>query len=125
MDGLDGVLEHLSDRHADGSRPEFVEAIERGLDAILSHFAGVAVVRDGRAQIILHRTPGDVRLLLAPTVSASDCTALRERLARDDRRLSLASELLGLVVGLPRGRLRTLGSRARRIVELGQQLAAA
>lgn len=125
MHGLEDILDHLGDEpDDDGSRPAFVAAIERALAALTGYFDGMAVVRDGRLQLILQRAPHGNLLLVAGTATAADHAVLREKMARDDHTLAIVGELLGLTLGIPRGRLRTLPDRARRIVELGERLAA-
>ena len=61
---------------------------------------------------------------IAADATPADLAAVRAGMARADRRLAAASELLGLALALPRGRLRTLGERTRRIVALGEELLA-
>lgn len=121
---LDELLERLADEpEAAGSRPGVVVAIEQALAALVGCFESVAVVRGGRLQLILHRRPGEVRLLVAPSANAADRALLRRRLDHDRRLLGLVGELLALALALPRGRWWSLGERARRIVALGAELA--
>ena len=126
MDTLEDLLDLVADEPDEGgSRPPFIVAIERALAALTGYFEGMAVVRDGHLQLILQRAPSGNRVLIAETATAADHAALRERMARDDHTLAIVGELLGLVLGVPRGRLRGLPERTRRIVELGEQLAVA
>lgn len=121
---LEELLDRVEDED-DDSRPAVVGSIARAFKELTGCFESVAVVRGGRVQLILHRRPGEVRLLIAASANEADRAVLCRRMDRDRRILALAGEVLALALALPRGRWRALGERARRIVELGAELAAA
>lgn len=125
MTDLDELLDRLREALPfDGRRNDVLDAIDRALAALLGRFEDLAVVRGGRLQVALLRTPGSAHLLIAEGASSSDRAALRARLQRDNRTLAIVAELLGLALGLPGSRPRALARRAGRIVELGAELAA-
>lgn len=125
MSRLEDLLDRLDDeRGADDPRLDAVAAIERALGVLVGHFGGLALVRGERPRVIVRPRPGGADVLIADDATPADLAAVRAGMARADRRLAVASELLGLALALPRGRLRALGERARRIVALGEELLA-
>lgn len=80
---------------------EIAEHVRASLQTLVRHFDGLAVVRDGRVQIVLKRDPTEIRLLVADTASAADREALARGLRDGDRALARAGELLGLVLAHP------------------------
>lgn len=124
MPELDDLLERLERFTRDDARGDLAAAIERAASALAGGFEDLAVVRDRRIQLVLLRRPGGARMLVAETANASDRARLLERMRRDDRVMAIAAEILGTALVIP-GEPRMLVQRTRRIVELGQQLAAA
>lgn len=104
MRGLSG-LPDLLDRLDAPDPPERLAAIADelrwSLQTLVHAFDGLAVVRDGRVQLIFKNDPGGARLLIADTATANDRATLLTGLQRHDRALAAASELLGHALGLP------------------------
>ncbi|MEZ4384709.1 MAG: hypothetical protein R3A79_25495 [Nannocystaceae bacterium] len=95
---------------------------------------GVTLRRDGRVQVALRRSGSEAAVVVAPTADLRDIRRLRARVRLDNERVTLAAELLGLVLGItaswalsslgPLAVLSGLGGRAQRIILIGQRLAA-
>lgn len=120
---LSDVLGRL-DWH-DGERPVSLAAeVHHALRTLTALFDGLAVVRDGRVQLVLKRSPTGVRLLISDTATPTDHRTLAAGLRRSDAAIASASELLRLALALPHTPPPLLAPRLRRIVELGADLGA-
>jgi len=109
----------------DGERPVSLAAeVHHALRTLTALFDGLAVIRDGRVQLILKRTPAGVRLLISDTATIHDHHTLAAGLRRSDAAIATATELLRLALALPHTPPTRLAPRLRRIVELGAELIA-
>ncbi len=119
---LGAVLDRL-DWHDGESHVSLADEVRRALHILTALFDGLAVVRGGRVQLILKRSPAGIRLLIADTATAADHAALIAGLQRSDRTITSAAELLGLALALPHTPPTRLAPQLRRILELGATLA--
>lgn len=119
---LGAVLDRL-DWHDGESHVSLADEVRRALHVLTALFDGLAVVRGGRVQLVLKRSPTGIRLLIAETATAADRATLIAGLQRSDRTVTDSAELLGLALALPHTPPARLAPKLRRILELGASLA--
>ncbi|MCA9660391.1 MAG: hypothetical protein KC486_18755 [Myxococcales bacterium] len=110
------------------------EHTHRAASTVVAHLKGVTIRRDGRMQAALRRHATGAAVVVAPTADADDLQRLDAQVRFEDELFTLSAELLGLVLGItaswilaslsPLAVLSGLGSRAQRIIYVGQRLAA-